>query len=100
MKLHGGFFPCRPVLGSVVFRKATCGPSVCVQRTYFTAAYNCGPRTLNLDDDADRLRRAWLHGLSQDEEERGGVVNRGARDEQSSAIRRLHSANALEQHAS
>ena len=28
-------------------------------------------------------------GLSQDEEERGGVVNRGARDERSSAIRRL-----------
>jgi len=30
-----------------------------------------------------------LHGLSQDEGERGGVVNRGARDERSSAIRRL-----------
>ena len=28
-------------------------------------------------------------GLSQDEEERGGVVNRGARDERSSAERRL-----------
>jgi hypothetical protein len=31
-----------------------------------------------------RLRWSRLHGLSQDEEERGGVVNRGARDERSS----------------
>jgi hypothetical protein len=30
-----------------------------------------------------------LLGLSQDEEERGGVVNRSAPDERSSAIRRL-----------
>ena len=37
----------------------------------------------------DRLRWSRLHGFSQDEEERGGVVNRGARDERSSAIRRL-----------
>ena len=42
--------------------------------------------TLDLGHDADRLR---FYGLSQDEEERGGVVNRGARDERSSAIRRL-----------
>jgi hypothetical protein len=27
------------------------------------------------------LNWSRLHGLSQDEEERGGVVNRGARDE-------------------
>jgi hypothetical protein len=27
-----------------------------------------------MGDDADRLCRSWLHGLSQDEEERGGVV--------------------------
>ena len=47
------------------------------------------PRTLYMGNDADRLRRSQLYGLSQDEEERGGVVNRGARDERSSAIRRL-----------
>jgi len=28
IKPHGWVLPCRPVLGSVVLRKATCGPSV------------------------------------------------------------------------
>jgi hypothetical protein len=40
-----------------------------------------------IGDAAARLRWSRLHVLSQDEEERGGVVNRGARDERS--VRRL-----------
>ena len=39
-----------------------------------------GAGAVNLGDDADRLRWSRLYGLSQDEGERGGVVNRGARD--------------------
>jgi hypothetical protein len=49
----------------------------------------CCAQALNLGDDADRLRWSRIHGLLQDEEERGGVANRGARDERGSAIRRL-----------
>jgi hypothetical protein len=50
--------------------------------------------TINVGDDAARLRWSRLHGPSQDEEEHGGVVNRGPRDERSSAIKEAPSDNA------
>ena len=38
-----------------------------------------------MGDASDRLRWSRLHGLSQDEE-RGGVVNRGAREKQRNKV--------------
>jgi hypothetical protein len=49
------------------------------------------PMTLgNMREPGVGARLSRLQGLSQDEEERGGVVNRGARDARTSVIRRLH----------